>query len=302
MQKNRYFDAIIIGGSYAGLSAAMALGRSLRRVLIIDSGLPCNRYTPHSHNFITHDGSTPSEIAAVAKTQVLKYDTVDFLQDTAESGQKTEQGFEIRTASGNTFHTKKIILATGIKDLFPDIKGFAACWGKSVIHCPYCHGYEFKSKKTAILSDSEKALHLAGLIHNLTDSVTLIPSQNATFTEEQNSKLERNNIRILSKKVQEIVHQDGQISALIFSDGTMENFEVLYAAIPFVQHSAIPEQLGCALTEAGHLKTDSLQQTSVEGVFAAGDCSGMMRSVAYAVSTGNIAGAMVNHQIIQEEF
>lgn len=302
MQKNRYFDAIIIGGSYAGLSAAMALGRSLRRVLIIDSGLPCNRYTPHSHNFITHDGSTPSEIAAVAKTQVLKYDTVDFLQDTAESGQKTEQGFEIRTASGNTFYSKKIILATGIKDLFPDIKGFAACWGKSVIHCPYCHGYEFKSKKTAILSDSEMALHLAGLIHNLTDSVTLIPSQNATFTEEQNSKLERNNIRILSKKVQEIVHQDGRISALIFSDGTMENFEALYAAIPFVQHSAIPEQLGCALTEAGHLKTDSLQQTSVEGVFAAGDCSGMMRSVAYAVSTGNIAGAMVNHQIVQEEF
>ncbi len=302
MQENRDFDAIIIGGSYAGLSAAMALGRSLRRVLIIDSGLPCNRYTPHSHNFITHDGSVPSEIAAAAKAQVLKYDTVDFLQDTAESGQKTEQGFEIRTASGNSFHTKKIILATGIKDLFPDIKGFAACWGKSVIHCPYCHGYEFKGKKTAILCDSEKALHLAGLIHNLTDNVTLIPSGNAVFSEEQKSKLDRNNIPVLHKKVQEIVHQDGQISALIFSDGTMENFEALYAAIPFVQHSAIPEQLGCALTEAGHLKTDSLQQTSVEGVFAAGDCAGMMRSVAYAVSTGNIAGAMVNHQIVQEAF
>ena len=302
MQENTDFDVIIIGGSYAGLSAAMSLGRSLRRVLIIDSGKPCNRYTPHSHNFITHDGSAPGEIATLAKEQVLKYDTVDFLSDTAESSKKTEQGFEIHTASGRTFHTRKIILATGIKDLFPDIKGFGACWGKSVIHCPYCHGYEFRHKKTAILCDSERALHLAGLIRNLTDSVTLIPSGDTTFSEELRSKLEQNNIRILPKKIQEILHQDGQISTLVFGDGTMENFEVLYAGIPFVQHSAIPEQLGCVLTEAGHIKTDTLQQTSVQGVFAAGDCAGMMRSVAYAVSTGNIAGAMVNHQIVQEEF
>lgn len=302
MKENTEFEAIIIGGSYAGLSAAMALGRSLRNVLIIDSGLPCNRYTPHSHNFITHDGSIPGEIAAIAKAQVLRYETIAFYHDTAVSGKKTEVGFEISTASGKTFYAKKIILASGVKDIFPDIKGFGDCWGKSVIHCPYCHGYEFKDKKTAILADAEKAIHLAGLVNNLTGSVTLITPEEADFSHEQRSKLTRNDIRIINKKLREIEHQNGQISALVFSDGTIENFEVAYAAIPFVQHSAIPQSLGCDLTDTGHLKVDQFQQTSVEGVFAAGDCSGMMRSVAYAVSTGNIAGAMVNHQMVQEEF
>ncbi|MFD2556530.1 NAD(P)/FAD-dependent oxidoreductase [Sphingobacterium tabacisoli] len=302
MQENINFDAIIIGGSYAGLSAAMALGRSLRRALIIDSGMPCNRYTPHSHNFITQDGNTPSEIAALAKAQVLQYETIDFLHDTATSGKKIEQGFEIRTGCNHVFHARKIIVATGIKDTFPNIKEFDACWGKSVIHCPYCHGYEFRDKKTAILASAEKAIHLAGLVNNLTADLTLISSKESDFSEEHKSKLNQHNIRLLTKEVQEIIHQNGQINALLFSDGTVENFEAVYAAVPFIQHSTIPEQLGCVLNETGYLQTNSFQETSVEGIFAAGDCAGMMRSVAYAVSTGNIAGAMLNHQLVQEEF
>src|SRR5690606_33588214 len=131
MTDNKNFDVIIIGGSYAGLSAAMALGRSLRNVLIIDSGKPCNRYTPHSHNFITQDGAVPGVIAAKAKEQVLKYDTVKFLEGYAAEGKKTENGFEIAVESGERCSTQKLIFATGVKDIFPDIKGFQDCWGKT---------------------------------------------------------------------------------------------------------------------------------------------------------------------------
>jgi len=122
------YDVIIIGGSYAGLSAAMALGRSMRKVLIIDSGKPCNRQTPYSHNFITHDGETPAAIAQKAREQVLKYPAVQLINDTALRASKNENGFEIITTSETAYNTTKIIFATGVLDIMPDIKGFAECW------------------------------------------------------------------------------------------------------------------------------------------------------------------------------
>ncbi|HEX2627711.1 MAG TPA: FAD-dependent oxidoreductase, partial [Chitinophagaceae bacterium] len=135
------FDVIIIGGSYSGLAAALALGRALKKVLVIDSGQPCNSPTPHSHNFITQDGKTPKEISTLARKQVEKYNTVKFIEGLAISGTKTVTGFEIQTDSTKIFEAKKLIFATGIKDIMPSIKGHAECWGISIIHCPYCHGY-----------------------------------------------------------------------------------------------------------------------------------------------------------------
>src|SRR4051794_24570054 len=141
MKQDKQYDVIIVGGSYAGLAAGMALGRALRKVLIIDSGNPCNKQTPYSHNFLTNDGKTPEEIAHLAKQQVSMYSTVEFLNALATTGEKVENGFEVKVQSDEQFTTKKLVLATGIKDVTPDIPGFAECWGISVLHCPYCHGY-----------------------------------------------------------------------------------------------------------------------------------------------------------------
>ena len=178
MENNNNFDVIIIGGSYAGLSAAMALGRSLRNVLIIDAGNPCNKQTPHSHNFITQDGETPAGIANKAKEQVLKYPTVQFLNDYAEKGFKTKEGFEVLTKSGKKLKSKKIIFATGIKDMLPKIKGFSECWGITAVHCPYCHGYEIRKVKTGILANSDAAFETAKLISNWTNELTILPMEN----------------------------------------------------------------------------------------------------------------------------
>ena len=302
MTDNKIFDVIIIGGSYAGLSAAMALGRSLRNVLIIDSGLPCNRQTPHSHNFITQDGEKPAVIAEKAKSQVLQYDTVKFHNDLVVSGKKAEIGFEIATKSGDTFRSKKLILATGVKDIMPDIKGFSECWGISVIHCPYCHGYEFKKKKTGIIANGDRAVHIASLVSNLTDNITILTTGKADFSAEQTAKLNKHHMAIVETKVSEIKHNNGYIKNVVFEDGSKMDFDAVYAAIPFAQHSDIPVALGCELTEQGHIKTDMFQKTTVSGVFACGDNSSMLRSVAYATSTGNIAGAMANNSITEEEF
>lgn len=302
MKTNSDFDVIIIGGSYAGLSAAMALGRSLRKVLLIDSGKPCNRFTPHSHNFITQDGAVPSEISKIAKEQVLRYDTVQFLEGLAVKARKKENGFEIEIDSGERFNSKKLIISTGVRDVFPDIKGFEDCWGKTVIHCPYCHGYELKGEKTAIMANAERAFHLASLVRNLTENLTIIRYGETEFSDEQLSTLKKHSISVLEKEIIEIGHNKGKISALIFDDGTKEEFDALYAGIPFEQTSHIPVSLGCELTEKGHIQTEMFQKTNVEGVFACGDCTSPMRSVAFAVAAGNITGAMVNHQLAGEEF
>ena len=185
MKDLKDFDVIIVGGSYSGLAAGMALGRSLRRVLIIDSGKPCNRQTPHSHNFITQDGKTPKEIATLAKQQVEKYETVTFFNGLATNGVKTKEGFEIQTASGETFFAKKIIFATGIKDIMADIEGYADCWGISVLHCPYCHGYEVRNEITGILGNGEYGFEFSGLISNWTKKLTLFTNGKSTLTTEQ---------------------------------------------------------------------------------------------------------------------
>jgi len=296
------FDVIIIGGSYAGLSAAMALGRALRTVLIIDSGLPCNRQTPHSHNFITQDGEKPKVIAEKAKSQVLKYNTVKFLNDLAVDGKKTEKGFTITTKLGEQFGAKKLIFATGVKDIMPNIEGFSACWGISVIHCPYCHGYEVKSEKTGILANGDAALHYAQLLLNWTKDLTIFTNGKSTLTPEQTEKIAKHAIPIIEKEIAQLKHENGTISQIVFRDHSTFNPKAIYSRPDFEQHCKIPEILGCELTEQGLVKVDLFQKTTVASVFACGDNASPLRSVSNAVAAGSLAGAMVNNIMTEEEF
>ena len=302
MKDNKNFDVIIIGGSYSGLSAGMALGRALRRVLIIDSGKPCNRQTPHSHNFITQDGKTPKEIATLAKQQVEKYDTVKFFDGLATKGIKTETGFSIETSSGETFNAKKIIFATGIKDNMPDINGFSACWGISVIHCPYCHGFEVRNEKTGIIGNGEYGFEFSTLISNWTKDLTLYTNGISTLTNEQSDKLKKHHINIVEKEIKGLEHTNGHLRNIVFSDGTKAEAKATYARSPFEQHCPIPETLGCELNEDGYLKIDHFHKTTIKGVYACGDNVTRIRTVANAVAMGTTTGMMVNRELIEEKF
>lgn len=302
MINNKNFDVIIVGGSYAGLSAAMALGRSVRNVLVIDSGQPCNIQTPHSHNFLTQDGKTPKEISGIAKREVEKYETIKFYKGRATSGVKTEEGFEITTDNNYKFTARKLIFATGIKDTMPDIKGFSECWGISIIHCPYCHGFEHRYQNTGIIANGHKAFQLTSIVNNLSDKVTILTNERADFNAEQLEKLNNRNIEIIETKISEIEHQNGQLKNLIFKDGNKIPFDIAYGAIPFTQHSDIPVSLGCELTEQGYIKIEVFQKTTIPNIYVCGDNSNMMRSVANAVSSGNIAGAVANGELVQEQF
>jgi len=302
MENTKEFDVIIIGGSYAGLSAGMALGRSLKGVLIIDSATPCNSQTPHSHNFLTNDGKTPKEISSVARQEVENYSTVTFYNGFATSGKKIVSGFEITTQSNQTFTSKKLIIATGIKDLLPDISGVKECWGISIIHCPYCHGYEVKNNITGILGNGDSGYEFSKMISNWTQDLTLYTNGKSTLTEAQTQQLQRKNVHINEHEIQRFTHTNGSLENVVLKNNETHCLEAMYIKAPFTQQSTIPVQLGCDLSEQGYIQVDAFQRTNIYGVYACGDNATFLRSVANAVCTGNISGAMTNKELIDEAF
>jgi thioredoxin reductase len=299
-------DVVIIGGSYAGLSAAMTLGRSMRKVLVIDAGKPCNRQTPHAHNLITHDGDRPADIAQKAKEQVLQYPTVRFIKGKAVSASGTDGNFQLSTEAGQTYTTRKIILATGVRDIPLPIDGFAECWGISVLHCPYCHGYEVRNQTLGVIGNGEMGFEFARLIHQWSPTLTLFTNGPSTLSAEQIETLGRHRIDVQSGEIMSVHHDDGYIKQLVFKDGSTRELDAVFARGGIEQHSDLAVSLGVELHEEGKaiglIKADDFGKTNVAGVYAAGDNSTPMRALAVAMGAGMKAGAFVNHELIADSF
>lgn len=302
MNQKKEFDVIIVGGSYAGLAAGMALGRALRNVLIIDSGNPCNQQTPHSHNFLTNDGKTPEEISSIARQQVSQYPTVQFLNSWVVTGTKTSNGFVITTEAGVEFRARKLVFATGIRDIKPEIPGFAASWGISVLHCPYCHGYEVRHQPTGLLANGDAAFDMAFLLRNWTNNLTLYTNGVASLGDDQKRKLAKYGIELVEDGIEELEQNKGKIQSIILKGGRKTSIKVLYAPLPFEQHSDLPESIGCDLTNEGYIQINPRFMTTVEGVYACGDNVTRMRTVANAVAMGTSAGMMLNRDLVDEDF
>jgi len=299
MEHEQTLDVIIIGGSYAGLSAAMALGRALRQVLIIDSGKPCNRQTPHSHNFLTQDGATPAAIAAIGREQVLAYPTIQLKQGKVVNTVQEHNAFTVTTETGEQFTAAKLLLATGVQDLMPPIPGFAECWGISILHCPYCHGYEVKHMPTGVLLNGDMAFEFSRMIRHWTKQLTLFTNGPSALSNEQTAQLKAWNVPIQEQPVTNIIHEKGYLQTIQLQDGSAHPLTAIYTR-PAMQQQDIVQSLGCALNEGGYVVIDDFQQTTVPGVYAAGDNTTMFRAVSVAVAAGTKAGAMMNKTLIEE--
>lgn len=294
------YEVIIIGGSYSGLSAAMALGRALRKVLVIDSGLPCNRQTPHSHNFLTRDGSTPADIAAIGKSQVAQYASVSFLDAVVTHGKRSGEGFELTTSAGQVIQADRLIFASGIRDIMPEIPGFAECWGISVLHCPYCHGYEVRNQPTGLFGNGDWAYEFALMLLHWTPRLFLFTNGPAQFRPEQLELFTKKEVSIIETPVKQINHQKGQVEHILLTDGTLHEVKAIYARCAFEQHCQVPLQLGCELTEDGYISVGPTQETSIAGVYACGDSTTRLRTVSNVVAQGTVAGMMLNRDMIYE--
>jgi len=296
------YDVIIIGGSYSGLSAALALGRALRKVLIVDAGKPCNRQTPHSHNFLTHDGDKPADISAVAKAEVLKYPTVKFIDGTVDSAKKIAHGFNISINGAEEYSSRKLLIASGLKDVFPDINGFAECWGISVIHCPYCHGYEVRNEKIALLMNGEDAFEMAKTLDHWNKDLLILTNGKSQLTPIQTQKLEFKSIAIIEDEISTLEHTNGRLKNVVFNNGRKLALKAIYARAGVEQHTDFDIQLGFELTEFNTIKVDGEQQTTAIGVYAAGDCTTLMRSLSVITAQGTLAAVMINKKMISEDF
>lgn len=295
-------EVVIVGGSSAGLSAALVLGRSLRHVAIIDDQKPCNRFSQASHGFLTRDGTPPADLLQLAREQLRHYATVSVKTATALHIEKTDGGFEITSSDESTLQARIVLLATGLHDELPPLTGIDGLWGKSVFHCPYCDGYEVRGKALAVYGEDEASLHQVMLLRNLTDNLTLCPAVGWELTGEQREKLTRCGIRVLEEPIASLERTGGQLEAIRFIDGTLLSCEALFIRPKTTHRTSFARDLGCKINENHIVQVDLRGRTSIDGVYAAGDIASPMRSVAIAVAQGAAAGYGINAELVDRDF
>jgi thioredoxin reductase len=296
MPQQNDFDTVVVGGSYAGQSAALQLARARRRVLVIDAGLRRNRFAQHSHGFLGRDGVEAARIAAEGRAQLLAYPNVQWLDGTATHASKDGAGFAIEVDSGRSLRARRVVLATGMRDELPDIEGLAERWGRSIFHCPYCHGYELDNGRIGVLATGPHSMHQAMMLPDWGQTTLLT---NGTFApdEAQCVELARREVAIETRAVRRIVEH----ATVELSDGEKLVFAGLFTAPRAHMASPLAEQLGCAFDEGplgAFIHIEGMQATTVAGVFACGDAARMAGNVAISVADGAMAGASTHRSLI----
>lgn len=289
-------DAIVIGGSYAGLAAALQLARARRNVLVIDSGKRRNRFATHSHGFLTRDGEAGATIAAIGREQFLAYPTARWLDGEVTAAERTDDGFRLEIADAESLTAKRLVLATGVRDELPAIPGMAERLGKSVFFCPYCDGYELNQGRIGVLAATPLSMHLALLLPDWGDTTFFL---NGAFEPDadQRAQLAGRGVTIEPAPIRAL---EGKLDVVLL-DGRTLPLDGLFVTPRSEPASPLAERLGCAMDEGPFgpvIHTEMTKATSVPGVFACGDTARMGGSVALAVGDGTIAGAATHQSLI----
>lgn len=289
-------DVLIVGGSYAGLSAGLPLARARRSVLVVDAGQRRNRFAPASHGFLTQDGVPPGEIAAEGRAQLMDYPSVEWVAGQVERLQRTDDGFEARLKDGTVHRSRRVVLAGGVRDELPLLPGLAERWGRQVFHCPYCHGYELNQGRLGALGVSPLSMHVALMLPDWGRATFFL---NGAFEPdaEQLAQLQARGVALergLIDRIEgamDIVMRDGRVIA---QDGlfTLSRVEVA---------SPVAAQLGCEFEDGPlgrTIKTDLMKATTVPGVYACGDAARQGGSLPLAVGDGTMAGAAAHQSLV----
>ncbi|SFE17684.1 Thioredoxin reductase [Chitinophaga sp. CF118] len=294
-----HYDIAIIGGSSAGLAAAQTSGRSVRRTIVFDTQEPRNKPAAHAHNFFTRDGMPPAELLAIAREEIKTYPSVAISYDKVINASKQKDHFLLETASGTQVTARGIILATGVKDILPPIEGAKELWGSRIVHCPYCHGWEIKDTPVALIASGEAAYEMAILIYHLNKDLTILTNGGEALLADINSK----GITIIDTPIEKIAAA-GEGIVITFTNGTAISKTAAYMKVESLAfNSALAVQLGCELTEAGSVKVDEYYQTTIPGVWAAGDLSHPgLHQISIAAAGGHLAAVMCSKQLNREDF
>jgi thioredoxin reductase len=292
-------DVVIVGGGPAGLSAALTLGRARKRVLLSDGGSRRNAMTEHIHNFVTQDGTTPDEFRGVARAQLASYPNVD-VRDVAVSEIRGERGaFEVQLDSGDVVEARRILLATGMLDVPPAIDGLRELWGRSVFICPYCHAWEHSNRRFGFLAHDEASLSFAVLLRSWTKCVVAFTNGQYDVAVEAQARLARSGVRVEDRPIARLLDENGHLARVQFDDGDALPLDVLFVRPPQCQ-VALVQSLGARVDASGYLEVDEKKQTTVPGMYAAGDLAAPVQGAILAAASGMLAAASLNHELTAE--
>lgn len=312
------WDAVVIGGSAAGLSAAQALGRALRRTLVIDSGSPRNRFAAQMHNVLGHDGTPPGELAARGRQEAARYGVVfreaavrtvrdgDGVTGPAGDGAGSPPSVHIELDGGETVAARAIIVATGVRDELPAIPGLAEHWGSGVLHCPYCHGWEERGGRLAVITTSPLGLHQAKLLRQWSDELTVFTAGLGALDAETEALLLARGVRLVAEPVAEVRGDGSRVSAVRTATGEEYAVDAIFTASATVPRDGFLDELGLRRTEtpggAPVLAVDAMGRTSHPRIWAAGNVVTPFASVPMVMGAGTFAGAAVNAALVEEDF
>ena len=297
-------DAVVIGGSFAGLSAALQLARARRTVAVVDDGAPRNRFAARSHGFFAQDGTPPLQLIAAARERVQAYPTVQFVSGRALRARRDGDGdggrqFSVSLDDGRTLAARRLLLAIGVQDTFPDIDGLAPRWGVSVLHCPYCHGYEEAGRRLGVLSAGPASVHHALLIKEWGPTTLLLNGQ--PLDDDEAGRLRAHGVAIEAAVVQALEGPLPRLSAVRLADGRSLPLDALFVAPRVRIGHELVDSLGCELTDGPFgpmLRVNDMKQTSVPGVYAAGDAAHLRHNATFASADGVLAGVSLHHSLI----
>ena len=292
------YDCVVVGGGTAGLSAALSLARARRSVLVCVGGPPRNAAVAHAHNLFTRDGTSPSELLSIGRSQLTPYTTVRLVRLEVEAAERLEAGgFRLRLSDGSEVKTRKLMLATGVADALSSPSGLQRCWGKNVFACPFCHGWEVRDQPWAVVVQEIAMVPVAKMCLNWTRQLVVCTHGSYAPSAEVLADFARLGVPVMRQPIAEF--QEG---GLVFQDGTrLARRAVLYRPAQ-TQRSPLAGQLGCALDSGGLVKVSGFGATSVSGVFAAGDMTTPIQSLAVAAAAGNLAGVGVVKDLAHDEF
>lgn len=294
-------DVIIIGGSFAGLAAALQLGRTRRKVTVLDTGLPRNRFAGHSHGLLGHDHKPPLEILAEARQQLERYPTIRLVNARADSISGSIDNFSVLTSDGKSFGARRLILSYGVVDQMPNVPGFAENWGSSIVPCPYCDGFEVADQHWGLVWSGPQSHNYVRLYHDWTDTLTVF-ADGHEIPPDVLADLARRNITVVDGRVVEITHTEGRTATVYLDSHRNVTVDILFAHPRNKPSVSLHESLGLATVDTPFgiaVKVDERRETSIPGIYAAGDLANpLMASVTTAISQGAVAGISAQQSML----
>jgi thioredoxin reductase len=296
------YDALIAGGGPAGLSAALVLGRCRRRVLVCDGGRPRNAASHAMHCYLTREGTAPAEFLRLARADVARYQSIEVREEEIAEIARTPDGFTARLAGGARVAARRVVLATGIVDELPAVKGLKELYGRSVHHCPFCDGWEHRDTRLAALGKGEKGAGLAVMLSLWSRDVLLFSDGPPELAAEDRARLDRLGIDIVETSLGALEGEDGKLGHVRLADGRAVARDALFFNTGQQQRSPLFEQLGCEVGRKGGIEADSVtEESSVPGVYIAGDASRDVLFVIVAAAEGAQAACALNKSLMRED-